>query len=182
MAALSLSVHIIFILVFISGHRFPTIKVFNLYGKKQSLNQNGLHCFIKFYMSKAPRPIGLWSKRGLKCVFLRCSVDLTIYMDIESNPGPTPYYVSHSQGSSLNYSSSYRNFGSMTALDNNINRSPATNSCYCIYSEAPLLYYNYANQQHRPIFNQDSVIFPCRKQFRGNRAGRKVREKCEITP
>ena len=67
MAALSLSVRIIFILatiVFISGHRFPTINVFNLYGKKQSLNQNGLHCFIKFYMSKAPRPIDLWSKQG----------------------------------------------------------------------------------------------------------------------
>ena len=36
---------------------------------------------------------------------------------------------------------------------------------------------NYANQQHWPTFNQDSVIFPRRRRFRGNRAGKKVRER-----
>ena len=39
--------------------------------------------------TKLARPICTWHKRGLLLIAMPLKVDLTIHMDVESNPGPT---------------------------------------------------------------------------------------------
>ena len=56
-------------------------------------NLSQFYCTIKRYTSKSARsltrPIGVWLKLKHNCISIPRSPDITICMDVESNPGPT---------------------------------------------------------------------------------------------
>lgn len=130
---------------------------------------------IKHSNSKAPnRPICSWSKRGHKCIYLPILQDLSIFMDVERNPGPD-YYQLHKltihvlHGSRLDHDNlrqQYNNFGNRHVY--NLYSWPISTS----------LHYNYhCDCRFRSDLSSTVPQVKNRPRSRGKRAGRKLRDR-----